>query len=46
LLIGKALYEALGGHRGDSADPERGLLRRLGRRRIVTLSGGAAIAKP
>ena len=36
LLIAKAFYEALGGHRGVEA-PERDLLRRVGRRRIVLL---------
>ena len=37
LLIAKSLYERLGGHRGEDADPERKFLRRLGRRRIVML---------
>jgi glycosyltransferase involved in cell wall biosynthesis len=37
LLISKTLYEKLGGHRGDGADPESRFLRRLGRRRIVML---------
>jgi hypothetical protein len=37
LLISKSLYERLGGHRGEDADPEASLLRRLGRRRIVLL---------
>jgi glycosyltransferase involved in cell wall biosynthesis len=37
LLISKSLYERLGGHRGEDADPETSLLRRLGRRRIVLL---------
>lgn len=36
LMIPRALYDALGGHR-DGADPERDLLRRLGRRRIGVL---------
>ena len=36
LLIAKAFYEALGGHRGVEG-PERDLLRRVGRRRIVLL---------
>jgi glycosyltransferase involved in cell wall biosynthesis len=37
LLISKTLYERLGGHLGEDADPERRFLRRLGRRRIVML---------
>jgi glycosyltransferase involved in cell wall biosynthesis len=37
LLISKSLYERLGGHRGEDADPEKSFLRRLGRRRIVLL---------
>jgi glycosyltransferase involved in cell wall biosynthesis len=37
LLISKSLYEHLGGHRGEDADPETSFLRRLGRRRIVLL---------
>jgi glycosyltransferase involved in cell wall biosynthesis len=36
LVVAKALYDALGGHR-DIDEPERDLLRRLGRRRIVLL---------
>ena len=31
LIIRKALYAELGGHRADAADPERDLLRRIGR---------------
>jgi glycosyltransferase involved in cell wall biosynthesis len=42
LLIGKRLYQDLGGHRPDSADPETDFLRRLGRRRIAILRTGAA----
>ena len=41
LLIAKAFYEALGGHR-DVETPERDLIRRVGRRRIVLLKCGAA----
>ena len=37
LLITKELYEQLGGHRGDAADAQTSLLRRLGRRRLVLL---------
>jgi glycosyltransferase involved in cell wall biosynthesis len=36
LVIARALYQRLGGHR-DEGDPETALLRRLGRRRIVRL---------
>jgi glycosyltransferase involved in cell wall biosynthesis len=45
LLIAKSLYDALGGHR-DVAAPERGLARRLGRRRVVLLRCGAVAAAP
>jgi glycosyltransferase involved in cell wall biosynthesis len=41
LLISKRLYDRLGGHRADGADPERDLLRRIGRRRLVMLRSGA-----
>jgi hypothetical protein len=41
LLIGKNLYQEVGGHREDAAEPERDLARRLGRRRIATLRSGA-----
>jgi glycosyltransferase involved in cell wall biosynthesis len=41
LLIAKPFYAALGGHSESAADPEADLLRRIGRRRIVTLSTGA-----
>jgi len=44
LLISKQLYERLGGHNADGADPEANFLRRLGRRRIVTLRSGVATA--
>ena len=40
LLIARSLYDALGGHR-DVEEPERELLRRLGRRRLVRLRTGA-----
>ena len=39
LVIARSLYQRLGGHR-DEADPEAGLLRRLGRRRIARLRTG------
>jgi glycosyltransferase involved in cell wall biosynthesis len=41
LLISKTLYDRLGGHRRDGDAPERDLIRRLGRRRIVLLRAGA-----
>jgi hypothetical protein len=44
LLIAKTLYERLGGHRGEDADPEAKLLRRLGRRRIVMLRSRTVMA--
>jgi glycosyltransferase involved in cell wall biosynthesis len=37
LLMSMRLYRELGGHRATASDPARDLLRRLGRRRIVTL---------
>jgi cellulose synthase/poly-beta-1,6-N-acetylglucosamine synthase-like glycosyltransferase len=37
LLIAKSHYEALGGHRTSDRDPERGFMRRIGRRRIELL---------
>jgi glycosyltransferase involved in cell wall biosynthesis len=37
LLISRQAYDRIGGHRDSVADPEADLLRRLGRRRIVTL---------
>ncbi len=42
LLIARGLYDALGGHAEDAADPERDLIRRIGRRRLVTLAAGAS----
>jgi glycosyltransferase involved in cell wall biosynthesis len=44
LLIAKALYDALGGHR-DIEAPERDLVYRLGRRRTVLLRAGAIDAR-
>jgi len=41
LLIAKPFYDALGGHRDNTADPEAELIRRIGRRRIATLASGA-----
>jgi hypothetical protein len=43
-VISKKLYERLGGHNAEGADPEADFLRRLGRRRIVTLRSGVATA--
>lgn len=42
LLIAKQHYEDIGGHR-DVADPDADVLRRLGRRAIVTLRSGALV---
>ena len=41
LMINRAAYDRLGGHREGAADPEAELLRRIGRRRIVTLRSAA-----
>jgi hypothetical protein len=41
LMISRQCYERVGGHREAAADPEADLLRRLGRRRLVTLRSGA-----
>jgi glycosyltransferase involved in cell wall biosynthesis len=41
LLIRSEFYRQLGGHSETAADPESELLRRIGRRRIATLSTGA-----
>jgi len=41
LLIGRALYDAIGGHSATAADPETEFLARLGRRRIVILRSAA-----
>ncbi len=38
LIISRAAYDRLGGHRDGVADPEADLLRRLGRRRLIVLS--------
>ena len=43
LLIAKRHYDALGGHRASDSDPERGLLRRIGRRRIELLRSRAGM---
>lgn len=41
LIISKLFYAEIGGHSEFAADPETDLLRRIGRRRIVTLSTSA-----
>jgi glycosyltransferase involved in cell wall biosynthesis len=41
LLITKTLYDRMGGHAPEWDAPERDLIRRLGRRRIVLLRAGA-----
>ncbi len=46
LVISKQLYDRLGGHSEAAADPEAELLRRIGRRRVVTLAAGAFTATP
>jgi hypothetical protein len=42
LLIAHTLYDELGGHSDLATDPETDLIRRIGRRRMVTLATGAA----
>jgi hypothetical protein len=42
LMLSRAAYDRLGGHRDGVADPEAELVRRIGRRRIVTLRSAAA----
>ena len=41
LIISKQFYDRLGGHAEHAADPEAEFIRRLGRRRAVTLSAAA-----
>jgi Glycosyl transferase family 2 len=43
LLIAKSHYKALGGHRASDRDPERGFMRRIGRRRIELLRSRAGM---
>jgi hypothetical protein len=45
LMIGKPLYDRLGGHREDAAEAERDLARRLGRRRIAMLRSAALVVR-
>jgi hypothetical protein len=42
LLIAHPFYDELGGHSDLAANPETDLIRRIGRRRMVTLATGAA----
>ena len=44
LIIAKEFYRQIGGHSERAADPETDLIRRIGRRRIQTLSTGALTA--
>jgi glycosyltransferase involved in cell wall biosynthesis len=46
LMISRDAYDRLGGHREGVADPEAELLRRIGRRRIVTLRSAATGMAP
>jgi hypothetical protein len=41
LMLSRTAYDRFGGHRAEAADPETELLRRIGRRRIVTLRSAA-----
>jgi len=41
LMLSRECYDRVGGHRSGPADPETELLRRIGRRRIVTLRSAA-----
>ena len=43
LVVAKSLYQSLGGHRDGVADCESDLLRRIGRRRMVTLRSGLIV---
>lgn len=43
LLISRSHYDALGGHRDGSDDPEAELMRRIGRRRLVRLRSAIAM---
>jgi glycosyltransferase involved in cell wall biosynthesis len=45
LLVSRAFYDRIGGHSDRAADPEGDLLRRIGRRRIVTLGCRAFAAE-
>jgi hypothetical protein len=41
LMIAKPFYDQLGGHSESAADPQAEFIRRIGRRRIVTLAATA-----
>jgi hypothetical protein len=41
LLISRQFYDALGGHAEAAADPEGDLIRRIGRKRLMTLAANA-----
>jgi glycosyltransferase involved in cell wall biosynthesis len=41
LMLSRQFYDRIGGHRAYAPDPETELLRRIGRRRLVTLRSGA-----
>ena len=45
LLLPRQFYDALGGHAETAADAETDLLRRIGRRRLATLSSGASMSR-
>ncbi|HEY2534036.1 MAG TPA: glycosyltransferase [Xanthobacteraceae bacterium] len=45
LLIAKKFYHELGGHFEAASDPETDLIRRIGRRRIMTLPSSARTAR-
>ena len=42
LLVARQFYDVLGGHSEDAADSEADLIRRIGRRRLVTLAAAAS----
>jgi glycosyltransferase involved in cell wall biosynthesis len=44
LIMTRQLYDSLGGHRADTADPEADFLRRMGRRRVGVLRTSAGRA--
>jgi len=46
LIVTRRLYEQIGGHSDSAKDPEADLIAQLGRRRIVVLRSGAAMAAP
>ena len=46
LLVARKSYDALGGHSEAAADPEAELIRRIGRRRLLTLPAKAFAAAP